>query len=187
MKNIIKTAFLLFLTGMISCDYLDVVPNDTPTLDHAFTNRAVAERFLRTCYSHIPDVTDPFYYPGWYTSRNELTCDRDSRSARSVAVYIANGNQNTNSPYQNYWSGGNGGRNLYVGIRDCNIFLNNIHIPRDITEEERTRWVAEVKFLKAYYHYFLLTLYGPIVIADEEVPLSASPEELRVYREPVDV
>ena len=78
-------------------------------------------------------------------------------------------------------------QNLYIAIRDCNIFLNNIHVPRDITEEERTRWTAEVKFLKAYYHYFLMTLYGPIVIADEEVPLGASPEELQVYREPVDV
>lgn len=187
MKNIIRITAFLFLMGMVSCDYLDVVPEDAPRLDHAFSNRSVAEKFLRTCYSQLPDVTDPFYYPGWYTSRDELSCTRDSRSHNSVASLIANGSQNTNSPYQDYWSGGNGGKNLYVAIRDCNIFLNNIHIPRDIQEEERTRWIAEVKFLKAYYHFFLMQLYGPIVIADKEVPLSASPEELQVYREPVDV
>ncbi len=186
MKNIIQFTVAFFLIGITSCDYLDVVPDDAATLDHAFSNRAVTERFLRTCYSHLPDITDPFYYPGWYTSRHEHHTI-DSRVYRTVAYQIAEGLQNSNNPLHNYWSGGNGGRNLYIAIRDCNIFLNNIHVPRDIMEEERTRWTAEVKFLKAYYHYFLMTLYGPIVIADEEVPLGASPEELQVYREPVDV
>lgn len=186
MKKILHITVALLFVGMVSCDYLDVVPNDTPTLDHAFSNRTVAERFLRTCYSNLPDVTDPYFYPAWFTSWHELIL-RDGRAQNSAAGQIAFGRQNTNSPYLNYFSGGNGGSNLYIAIRDCNIFLNNIHIPRDIEEEERTRWIAEVKFLKAFYHYFLMTLYGPVVIADEEVPLSATPEELQVYREPVDV
>jgi hypothetical protein len=186
MKNIIQFTVAFFLIGITSCDFLDVVPDDAATLDHAFSNRAVTERFLRTCYNHLPDVTDPYHYPGWYTSRHEVVAN-DSRVYNHPALQIANGLQNTNNPQLNYWSGTAGGRNLYIAIRDCNIFLNNIHVPRDITEEERTRWTAEVKFLKAYYHYFLMTLYGPIVIADEEVPLGASPEELQVYREPVDV
>ena len=138
MKNIIRITAFLFLIGMVSCDYLDVVPDDAPNLDHAFSNRSVAEKFLRTCYSHQPDITDPFYYPGWYTSFDELYC-RDSRSLRSAAALIARGQQNTNSPYLDYWSGNQGGKNLYVAIRDCNIFLNNIHIPKDMEEEERSR------------------------------------------------
>lgn len=187
MKNILKITVALFFLGMISCDFLDVVPNDTPDLHHAFSNRSVTEKFLRTCYSHLPDITDPFFYPTWFTSTDEVICDRDSRSNRSVAALIAQGQQNANNPYQNYWSGTNGGKPLYQAIRDCNIFLNNIHLPQDIQEEERDRWIGEVKFLKAYYHFFLLQLYGPIVIADDEEPLSSTPEELQVYREPVDV
>jgi hypothetical protein len=172
--------------SMVSCDFLDVVPNDTATLDHAFSNRSVTDKFLRTCYSHLPDPIDPFYYPSNFTSRDELTCDRDSRTRNSMAIGIANGLQNTNNPYHNYWTGLQGGNSMYVAIRDCNIFLNNIHTPRDIQEDERTRWIAEVKFLKAYYHFFLMMLYGPIVIADEEVPLATSPVDLQVYREPLD-
>jgi len=187
MKKIINITVAFFLIGFISCDYLDVVPQDSPTLEHAFSNRSVADKFFRTCYSHLPDPTNPFYYPSYWTSRDEFDWGTENRTGNTVAGQIAEGLQNTNDPYQNYWSGRQGGSNLYIAIRDCNIFLNNIHIPRDIQEDERTRWIAEVKFLKAYYHYFLMTLYGPIVIADEEVPLSASPEELRVYREPIDV
>lgn len=188
MRNILifKIISVFFLIGMYSCDFLDVVPNDTPTLDHAFSNRSVSEKFLRTCYSHLPDITDPYYYPGWNTSSHELEAI-DSRGNNSFARQIARGNQNASNPYLNYWSGTRGGKNYYTAIRDCNIFLNNIHTPKDIEDQERRSWIGEVKFLKAYYHFFLMMLYGPIVIADDELPLSASPEELMVYREPVDV
>ncbi|MDD4728189.1 MAG: RagB/SusD family nutrient uptake outer membrane protein [Dysgonamonadaceae bacterium] len=186
MKNLIKIIATFFLFGLISCDFLDVVPNDTPTLDHAFSNRSVTEKFLRTCYSHLPDPMHPIYYPTWFTSRDEFDYGFESRVRAAVSGLISQGLQNTNDPYLNYWSGRQGGSPLYIGIRDCNIFLENIHIPRDIMEEERERWISEVKFLKAYYHYFLLSLYGPIVLIKDNLPLSASPEEVMVYREPFD-
>ena len=50
----------------------------------------------------------------------------------------------------------------------------------------RKRWLAEVKFLKAYYHYLLLRMYGPIVIINENLPISSTPEEVRLKRAPVD-
>lgn len=182
--------FLILLANAGCNKFLDVVPNDTPTLEHAFSNRSVMEKFLRTCYSWLPDPTDPMYYPAYYTSRDEFDY-KDSRAGNSLAGQIARGLQNNNTPYQDYWSGYADSRNsavkgLYKGIRDCNIFLENAHIPRDITELERERWIAEVKFLKAYYHYFLLQLYGPIVLVKENIPVSATPEETRVFREPVD-
>ena len=54
-------------------------------------------------------------------------------------------------------------------------------------EYEKKRWIAEVKFLKAYYHYYLLRMYGPIPLIRENLPVSASVEEVKVKREPVDV
>ena len=99
---------------------------------------------------------------------------------------IGRGEQNNNDPYQNFWDGGNGGTNLWVAIRDCNIFLENINKPLDLQNYERTRWIAEVKFLKAYYHYYLFMLYGPIPIMDTNIAVDASQDEVRRYREPVD-
>ncbi|MDI9603738.1 MAG: RagB/SusD family nutrient uptake outer membrane protein [Bacteroidota bacterium] len=186
MKHLIKLIVVVVLTGMVGCDYLDVVPNDTATLDHAFSNRSVTEKFLRTCYSHLPDPTNPFYYPPYFTSRDEFDFGFEVRSLQTVAGMISEGLQNTDNPLQNYWLGEQGGKSLYVAIRDCNIFLENIHIPQDVPPVERARWIAEVKFLKAYYHFFLMQLYGPIVLVKENLPLSASPEEVKTYREPVD-
>mgnify|MGYP002344973792 CR=1 FL=1 len=186
MKNLIKIIAFSFFIGLISCDYLDVVPNDTATLDHAFSNRSVTEKFLRTCYSHLPDPTDPFYYPAYFTSRDEFDWGLETRGGNRPGGKISEGLQNTNDPFQNYWSGSQGGNSLYIGIRDCNTFLENIHTPKDIQPEEKTKWIAEVKFLKAYFHFFLMQLYGPVVLAKENFPLDASAEEVRVYREPVD-
>lgn len=187
MKSLIKLLAVWFLVGITSCNYLDVVPNDTATLEHAFSNRSVTEKFLRTCYSHLPDPTNPYHYPAYFTSKDEFDWRTENRAGNTPAGMISKGLQKTNDPYQDYWGGGGGVSSLYIGIRDCNIFLENIHVPQDIQEEERARWAAEVKFLKAYYHFFLLKLYGPIAIVKENLPLSATPEETKVYREPVDV
>lgn len=96
---------------------------------------------------------------------------------------IALGRQNVNDPLCNMWYV------YYRGIRDCNIFLENVSDMSkvgDLTPSMRKRWLAEVKFLKAYYHFCLFRMYGPIVIADDNLPISATPEEVRKKREPVD-
>ncbi|WP_250690537.1 RagB/SusD family nutrient uptake outer membrane protein, partial [Parabacteroides sp. ASF519] len=99
--------------------------------------------------------------------------------------------QKVNDPYMNFWSGAKSGDSfvipaLWDGIRDCNIFLENVDKVTDLPSYERDRWIAEVKFLKAYYHFYLFRMYGPIPIMDVNLPVSATPEEVKVYREPVD-
>ena len=96
------------------------------------------------------------------------------------------GFQTVGNPISNYWDGGANAKNLWIAIRDCNIFLENIYKPQDLTEGERARWIAEVTFLKAYYHYYLWVRYGPIPITDTNILVSAGPDKLRVYRDPSD-
>ena len=176
--------YLLALAGIaclnFGCNYLDVVPDDTPTIDDAFKNRTVAERSLFTCYSYLPDPTNPFDYPAYFTSHDEFEIGTSQWVTPTAAYTIASGNQNANSPAQNYWS------TMYKAIRFCNIFLDNIYMPRDMQEWERKMWTAEVKFLKAYYHYWLLALYGPIPVIRQNADLSTPPEDILIYREPVD-
>ena len=67
-----------------------------------------------------------------------------------------------------------------------NIFLENIDRVPDMEEGERLRWISEVKFIKAYLHFFLLELYGPIPIVDVNLEVNSDPEEVRVKRRPVE-
>jgi hypothetical protein len=131
-------------------------------------------------------MASAFDYPGLVAGGDEIWWDVDNNMRGNNGARIALGQQNITDPYQNYWDGAGGGKRMWIGIRDCNIFLENIdHVP-DVTINERVRWKAEVKILKAYFHFFLMQMYGPIPIVDKNIEVNASPEEVRVFREPVD-
>jgi hypothetical protein len=183
-KIIIISALLFFAA---SCDYLDIVPDDVPTMEMAFSTRQNAERFLYTCYAYVPKHGDVWSNPALVAGDEVWNCAEQTFLYSNTSSFgIAKGNQNVNDPYVNYWSGGQSGSNLFVALRDCNIFLENAHLIPDIEETERSRWIAEVKILKGFFHYFLMQLYGPIPIIRNNLPSSASPEEVKVVREPVD-
>ncbi len=185
--KIIHKIVIFSMVLLSSCDYLDIVPDNVATIEYAFRNRNEAEKYLFTCYNHRPrigsvdidpamngaDETWQFYpatsaFPTWASSR------------------IARGFQSVTSPVLDFWDAENSGSGLWIGIRDCNIFLENIDLVNDLEDYEKKRWIAEVKFLKAYYHYYLFKCYGPIPVVDENLPISASVDEVQVYREPVD-
>lgn len=187
MKHLYKLLLSASILLMTACaDYLDIVPDDIPTIDKSFNNRTSAERFFFTCYSYLPNPVNVWGNPAMFGG-DEMWWNIDQPNfANNVATFIAKGDQNSNTPYLNYWDGDSNVKSLFIGIRDCNIFLENIDRVQDLDEYERHQWVAEVKFLKAYYHYYLMQLYGPVPIIDENLPVSASPDEVRLYREPVD-
>ncbi|MDR0422179.1 MAG: RagB/SusD family nutrient uptake outer membrane protein [Proteiniphilum sp.] len=182
--------YMLLLFGIALCgncsDYLNVVPDGTATLETAFSNRINSEKFFYSCYNYLPNMAAAFDYPGLIAGGDEIWWDVDNNMRNNPGARIALGQQNITDPYQNYWDGSSGGKRMWIGIRDCNIFLENIDNVPDITINEVVRWKAEVKILKAYFHFFLMQLYGPIPIMDQNIDVSATPEEVRVYREPVD-
>lgn len=184
MKLLDKIIAAILILGTSACsDYLDVIPDNIATIDMAFSDRVNAEKFLNTCYSYLPAPNSPNYTQG-LMSGNECwlgIVENHGQFGSIDAFQIARGYQNADSPILSYWDSG-----LYIAIRDCNTFLENIHLPGDLKEADRIRWTAEVKFLKAYYHYFLLRAYGPIHIIRENIPVSAKPDEVRLFREPVD-
>jgi len=177
----IKILIVSLLFFVSSCDYLDVVPDNVATIDNAFTMRNTAEKFLFTCYSYLPKTGNYIYDPA-VLGADEMWSIRTDWASLSVV----RGFQNVVLPFFDFWNGFQGGTLLYNGIRDCNIFIENIHKVPELSELERRRWVAEAKFLKAYYHFYLLRMYGPIPLVRENLPISAGVEEVRVYREPVD-
>lgn len=169
---------------LYSCSWLDIVPDNVATMDMVFSNRANAERMLNTCYSYVPKHASPWQNPG-LSAGDEVwnSVDACTYYTNQTSFNIAKGNQNTNDPYLNYWSGGQDGTNLFIAIRDCNTFIDNVP---DMSITEKNRWKAEVKVLKAFFHYWLLQLYGPIPFIDKNIDVSATPDEVKVVREPVD-
>lgn len=184
-----KTLLCLMLClCFIRCnkDYLDVVPDNVATVDHAFANKNEAEKFLFTCYSYLPREGHPDMNPAISTGDEAWTYWPMTQDYFSKDPYnIARNEQNKNSPLMNYWDGYDG-ISMWQGIRTCNIFLENIDRVPDLPPYLKIRWVDEAKFLKAYFHWYLFRMYGPIPIVDKNLATTATPEEVKVYRQPVD-
>ena len=183
---------LIFFSMLMGCkkDYLDVVPDNIATIENAFTSRNEAEKYLYTCYSYLPAESAINANPALLGSDEFWTYwpIAESNPLPKFPQQLARGLQDVTNPLLNYWDGNNGGNNkpLWQAIRDCNIFLDNISKVPDMAPAEINRWLSEVLFLKAYYHFYLLRMYGPIPIMDKTVPINATTEEVRVYRQPVD-
>ncbi|MDR3247106.1 MAG: RagB/SusD family nutrient uptake outer membrane protein [Prevotellaceae bacterium] len=184
----IKTGLLLvLLSGSLSCSkYLDIVPDNTITLEDYFSRREMAWNALSKVYSYLP--SDPHPHNTTWTLGDEFVgrLDYNNEGGNLRAMRIMRGLQNTQDPLLGLWSGTNGGKSLYAGIRNANIFLEYIDLAEDMTSEEIADWKAQVTFLKAYYHFLLIRQYGPIVIADNPVALDALAEDLFQRRSKVE-
>lgn len=184
-KRIIKSilsVYLVFLTA--SCgEYIDVVPSNIAVIENAFETRETALRFLATLYSYLPpfsSTNNPALAAG-----DEIEVN-DNVSRNWSSRRISRGGQSVVSPSLGYWGNTGTVSNLFIALRDCNIFLENVDKPFNLTEDEKKKWIAEAKFLKAYYHFYLMRMYGPIPIIDENIEVSSGVEAVRVSRNSVD-
>lgn len=195
-KSIIPIAssfMTMLVVGACSSDFLDVIPDNVATIDNAFKLRNEAEKYLFTCYSYLPKDGSVYHNPG-FLGGDEMWIPYKT-SINSDVFEIARGSQRKANSYFNVWdgyySGGGPGDNyrLFTGIRNCNIFLENVtdesKVP-DLTATERQRWIGEVEFLKAYYHFYLLRMYGPIPLMKTNIPIDAPEDQINVRRQPVD-
>lgn len=192
-KIIIAVVAVTLLSQLAACKkYLDVVPDDIATLESAFANANETTAYLYGCYSTLQSLADVRRNPG-FTGSGEIIypfplSDENmlGGAGGNVGFRLVRGLQNRNSPIQNFWDGENLGLNMWQAIRRCNIFLENVDKPLDLPAFQKKRMIAEARFLKAYYHYWLLRLYGPIPVMDKAMPIDAGTEAVRVKRQPVD-
>jgi hypothetical protein len=150
-------------------------------------------------YSFTPDPSSPQNNPA-LTAGDELWFDEKSDvywAWNNALWQIARGGQGTQNPLANYFSsmqesdiegfgGYNGATALFTALSDCNIFLENIHKAYDLMDGERKQWMAEVKFLKAYFHFWLMRMYGPIPVIRENIEVSEGSADVQRLREPID-
>ncbi|WP_407429252.1 RagB/SusD family nutrient uptake outer membrane protein [Arcticibacter sp.] len=190
MKSLYKYICVAVLViSSLSCKkYLDVTPENVGTIDYAFRNRNEAENYLYSCYSTVQQLANTQWDVGFATSGeiifpNDLT---DNQGFSPIGFNLIRGTQTSSAPGLNYWDGLTGGLAMFRAIRRCNTMLENIDKPVDLRQDEKERWIAEVKFLKAYYHFYLFKLYGPIPIIDINLPINSSEDEVMVKRVPVD-
>jgi hypothetical protein len=186
LKNKFLAIIICSISLFMSCeDYLDIVPDGTQELNLLFNRKETAYNALANCYSYLPQNDGT--YASYVLASDELAVPVPKEPN---AIKLMKGQQSVSSPLMGYWSGfsatGRGQGSLWEGIRSCNTLIENINLVVDMTQEEKNQWKAEAKFLKAYFHFLLISNYGPIPIVDVNLPISASDEAVRLDRKTVD-
>ena len=186
MKTIKYIAIAIaFVLGSCS-KYLDVVPDNTLKLEDIFNIKVEAYNALAKVYSYLPN-DDQTHVTSWSLGDEWLgRLDLNTNTGNLRAIRIMRGLQSQTSPQLGLWSGTEGGKPLYQGIRQCEVFLANIDKVRDMTEGEKAEWKAQVKFLKGYFAFLLIQRYGPIVLPTGLASPTSTPEELFLSRSKVE-
>lgn len=183
------SCIIIAIWSFTSCKkYLDVTPDNIGTLDYAFRNRNEAQNYLYSCYAYLQRMNDVASNPGFTTS-SELIYSNSLDNFQGfdrTGFNLLRGTQTAANPGLNTWDGSEGSYSLWRSIRICNTMLENIDQPIDLGAAEKKRWIAETKFLKAYYHYVLFKMYGPIPLIKTNLAINSTTDEVRVKRAPVD-
>ncbi len=136
MKKFLIPAVCALMISAFGCNkFLDVVPDNVPTIDNAFTMRQEAMKYLFTCYSYMPLSSDPGSNPA-IAAGDEYWVNRPYPISEEP-VQIAMGFMSPGTVYMNDWN------RYYRALRDCNIFLENIGKVVDLPDFERIRWVGK--------------------------------------------
>jgi hypothetical protein len=188
MKKYIYTSLMIVVLSIVSSckkGFLDQVPNDRLTLEETFANRNTAEKFLNNIYSNIPDEFGQ-RNPGG--SRNAGLWTGGSDEAEYLWGFVQSNNVNignwdaTSGFVNDYYN------NYYRGIRSATYFMAHIgDVKNDISDQLIVQYRAEARALRAMFYFYLLRLYGPVVIlGDTEIDPDAPMKDMQLPRNSVD-
>ncbi len=166
------------LAGVTSCNYLDVVPAEQATLDDTMKTHDDALGFLYSCYTGLTDMNQR---PGEYMSPFCASTDEyilpNQQESQYQSVFATMKNTQTTdlSNICHLWG------SMYHYIGQCLLFekqltTNGRENGVCKNAEEEAEWLAETRFLKAYYHFALLRVYGPIPLTTELIDMNSPTE-----------
>lgn len=157
---------VLFLS---SCNYLDKLPDGDMTLEDAFSNYILADRFFANAHTHLPNETQIPCTVSETANRSPYTggCDEMEITFGAAFSHMINSGAWNASNVVPIW------QESYRGIRKVNFYLENLDkVPvsgKEFTEVDRERRRGEAYFLRAMYKFLLLRCYGPFVILDNSL------------------
>lgn len=168
LRNIkLYTVSLIIAMGaaVASCDFLEVVPAEKPTLPDATKDYNATLGFLYSCYAGIQN---PVYFARAEGSADEFAIPELWGYACQNVGY---GLYTPSNLIDHRWG------TYYRFIGQCHLFLQELENAKGITDADKIRWIAEAKFLIAYYHFEVLRFYGPCPITDSYIAMDTPNSE----------
>ena len=164
------------LLALSACDsYFDIDFQDQANLEEIFSKKNTTERYLAHLYSYLPHDEDTHKGTGYVIPRSD----------EGLFGFLGYGpfNKLRSGDYSTAASGDvveyNKWKTMYVGIRQCSIFMDYVHLDQEDSEEVKAAMMAEARFLRAFYYFCLFRQYGPVIIwGDKLAPEDAEGSSL---------
>ncbi|MDE6310279.1 MAG: RagB/SusD family nutrient uptake outer membrane protein [Muribaculaceae bacterium] len=154
--------------SMSSCnDWLDEDAPGTTRFDDFYISGAVAIQNVNACYTPLAWEFNGCYFPEWYIG--DIASDDALKGGQNLAdggdVYdIDNFKVNANNPILlNFY------RAKYQGIARCNLALQEVvkmEPDDEMNESRKACLLAEAYFLRAYYYFQLVRVFGGVPLVD---------------------
>lgn len=173
MKNIYVLIASLCILGIFSCsNELDLQPLDRLTTDTFYKTRTDFDGAIFASYSSIQDFwgtsTETLGEFGEFwkitltitddVAADAVTSDQISRDIDNLFI------RSSDVPYAAVYT------QIYEGIYRANLVLQNLDGDNELTTDDKTVLSAEAKFLRAWFHFQAMKLFGTPPLALEIRP-----------------
>lgn len=192
-----RNIILSFVAGVTlilsSCsDYLDsdYLFDERMSIEDVFSNRDYTNKWLARAYqfiggNYIQDVSSKKKYPFNFSDDMYYGDESDGyvkwKSGQYTEAGIINNVDKNLSETKSIWT------DAYKGIRQTSIFLNYIDMNKEFSEDEIADFKGQAHFLRAYFYWFMLRLYGPIpIVPDEGIDYTKEYDEIAQPRNTYD-
>lgn len=172
-QNSIYTLLIALLCFVSSCDYLgvsDQLAGGLQNTEQVFDNVSYTKRWYANVFAGIPDYSGiNSVNVGAFKNPWTGMCDE-------LVVGYGNSSKYNNSDRNAADMGFHRYGDCYKYIRQANIFLQKAHPIMttgtqgdQLLEDELTQMKANVRFMRAFYHYLLFEQYGPIILVKDKI------------------
>lgn len=163
--NILLALIIISQCMFTSCtDILDTAPNNKPASSTMWTTANLTEMGMAGIYANLRDLclktnngnTDPVGFYGFdcYGVTGQMVRN----------VRLTSGPNVSNEVFSETW------KKLYEGVHRANDAIANLPVKSPVSAEKKAQYVAEAKFLRAFYYYMLNQLYKGVPYYD--VPIT---------------
>ena len=191
MKKIISILLFACAGALAACDFLDVVPEGQATQEDIFKTSKEARKYLNTLYTYAPNIAAYRYMPDFCAGDDIITATNGQTRYFPYKSMLYN-EENASQTYYGLWDAttsspsGRTNYDMYKGIRYCYIMIDNIDAVPGISPSVADEFKGEAYFLIAYYHWVLLTHYGPVILVRGQLDMGLPEEQVYVSRSPFD-
>ena len=173
MKNIYRILLLIaVLLSSVSCNkfFDDMKPTDKVSDKVIWQTTTNAEYYVNYLYDYVYVVvtdqakdnvlTEAYTDMFKYSSYNNM-------SYALIASQMAYGNATTvTDSFVDVYLGG---WHRYTGIMKCNSAISDLHKYGQMSEEDKTRLEAELKFTRAFLYFDLIKRYNSVILYNENM------------------